>query len=224
MNTVIIAAGGSGLRMGGETPKQFIEVGGKPIIIMCMEKFERHGQIDEIIAVCRTEYMEWLKDRAREFGISKLRRLAPPGATRRESVLNGLRAVSDETDVVLIHDAARPLVTERIISDNIAGAEFHGAVVTAIPASDTIFRSEDGLAVTEVLKRSELYHAQTPQSFRYEIIMRAHLNANADADATDDCRLAMAAGYKVVPVRGDGLNFKITTPGDLARLKAIVNP
>lgn len=221
MNTAIIVAGGSGRRLGGETPKQFLEVGGKPIIIICLEKFERHDGIDEIIAVCQPEYMALLKRQAAEFGISKLREIARAGDTRRESVLDGLKAVRDKDAVVLIHDAARPLVTARIISDNISGVIAHGAVVTAIPASDTIFRSVDGLAVDEVMNRGELYHAQTPQSFRYGIIMSAHLNTDI-ADATDDCRLALAAGHKVVPVPGDGLNFKITTRDDLARLKAII--
>ena len=119
MNIAIIVAGGSGSRIGGEIPKQFVEIGRKPIIIHCMEAFDRHHMIDEIIAVCQPEHMELLRQQAEKHRIRKLQVIAKAGTTRRESVLNGLIAVNDKNAIVLIHDAARPLVTEKIISDNI---------------------------------------------------------------------------------------------------------
>lgn len=225
MNIALIVAGGSGLRIGGEMPKQFLEVCGKSIIIHCMEAFDRHTGIDEIIAVCQPEHMQLLCQQTEKFGVRKLQRIVEAGATRRESVLNGLKAVGDERAIMLIHDAARPLVSEKIISDNIAAAISCGAAVTAIPAVDTMFISQDGLFAGQSLERNRLYSAQTPQSFRLAIIMGAHLMADGagGTDATDDCQLALAAGHKVEIVQGSERNFKVTTPGDLDRLRAILD-
>jgi len=220
MTTAIIVAGGSGSRIGGQTPKQFLEIGGKPIIIYCMETFNHHKEIDSIIAVCQPEYMEFLHRQAKEHGIFKLQKITEAGVTRRESVLNGLKAVNGVTVTVLIHDAARPLVSEKIISDNIAAVALYGAVVTAIPAVDTMFTSQDGLYAGQPLARSGLYSAQTPQSFRLDIIMAAHLSTDG-TDATDDCQLVLAIGHKVAIVQGSEMNFKVTTSIDLDRLKAI---
>ena len=219
MNTAIIVAGGSGLRIGGDIPKQFLEAHGKPIIITCVENFDRHDEIHQVIVVCRPEYAGFVLQKAKEFGIRKLKSIADAGKTRQESVLSGLSAAAG-SDIVLIHDAARPLVSQRIISDNIHAVKTQGAAVTAIPAIDTTFISKDGVFAGQSLARDEMFRAQTPQSFRYDLILSAHKSANA-ANATDDCQLALAAGYKVAIVKGDELNFKITTPEDLERFISI---
>lgn len=222
MSIAIIVAGGNGSRIGGETPKQFLEVGGKPIIIHCMEAFNQHDEIDSIIAVCQPEHMEFLHRHVKAYGIFKLQKVVEAGATRQESVLNGLRAVNNKNKIVLIHDAARPLVSGKMISDNIAAVTLYGAAVTAVPAVDTMFISQDGISAGQPLTRNGLYSAQTPQSFRFDIIMAAHLAAN-DASVTDDCQLVLAAGHKVAIVQGSELNFKVTTRSDLDKLRALIN-
>jgi len=220
-NIAIIVAGGSGMRFGGEIPKQFIEVGGKPIIIHSMEAFDRHAEIGNIIAVCQPGHMRLLRRQTEEYGIRKLLTIAEAGLTRRKSVLSGLKAVNDKDAIVLIHDAARPLVSERIISDNIIAATECGAAVTAITAVDTMFISQDGTYAEGPLQRGGLYCAQTPQSFRFKIIMDAHISAGS-ADVTDDCQLVLAAGHKVAIVEGSELNFKVTTPVDLDRFRSVL--
>jgi 2-C-methyl-D-erythritol 4-phosphate cytidylyltransferase len=234
MNIAIIVAGGSGLRAGGYPPKQFRKIYDKPLIIYCMEAFERHSGIDGIISVCRKEHVAVLFKYAQEFGISKLQGVVEAGETRRESVRYGLNAVKrlfvnadrDADNInVLIHDAVRPLVSERIISDNIAAVKSCGAAVTAIPAVDTMFISRDGVSAGQALARDTIYSAQTPQSFRLGIILPAHLShdASGGADITDDCQLVLAAGHNVALVGGDERNFKVPAREDFSRLRTALD-
>lgn len=228
MNIGIILAGGIGSRMGiVDRPKQFIDVYGKPIIIHTLESFDIHNDIDAIAVVCLPEWQEDLKIWLRKYEINKVKWLVDAGQTRQESTFNGLKAIRNEIsddDIVIIHDSARPLISNKIITNNIKGAKEFKAVDTVIPSVDTIIKSIDGEGINDVPLRKELYLGQTPQSFEYGLIMESHLDAikNKVEDSTDDCQLVLKSGKQVRLVEGDKLNFKITTMEDLLLLKAIV--
>ncbi|MBZ9609368.1 2-C-methyl-D-erythritol 4-phosphate cytidylyltransferase [Clostridium estertheticum] len=228
MNIAIILAGGKGTRMGiVDQPKQFIDIYGKPIVVHTIEAFDIHEQIDAIAVVCLKEWHEDIKIWTRKFELNKVKWIVDGGETRQESVLAGLKAIEEDVtsdDIVVIHDAARPLISHRIIGDNIEGAKEYGAVDTVIPATDTIIQSSDDSTISSIPVRKELYLGQTPQSFKYSTIMDAHKSAAKSKlqDSTDDCRVVLNYGEKVHLVNGDKLNFKITTMEDLLLLKSII--
>jgi D-ribitol-5-phosphate cytidylyltransferase len=228
MNVALILAGGKGTRMGiADQPKQFIDIYGKPLIIHTLESFDRHVDIDYIAVSCLEPWKEDLRIWIRKYEINKVKWIVDGGESRQESVYNGINTISEElcdNDVVLVHDSARPLLSHRIISDNIEAAKLYGAADTVIPATDTIIKSVDSEIITDVPKRKELYLGQTPQSFKLSVIKDAHSYSKKHniMDATDDCQLALKAGYKVHLVKGDNLNFKITTLEDLLLLKSMI--
>lgn len=228
MNIAVILAGGMGLRMGvTDKPKQFMDIYGKPLIIHTIESFDMHPEIDNIAIVCVKEWFEDLKIWIRKFELNKVKWIVEGGASRQESVFNGLESIKNQCnddDIIVIHDAARPLVSKKVISDNIEMAKKFGSVDTVIPTPDTIIKSIDSQIIAEIPQRKSLYLGQTPQSFRYSIIRNAHLYAieNGIKDATDDCQLVLKTGKDTYLVMGDKLNFKITTMDDLLLLKAII--
>ncbi|QQY79124.1 2-C-methyl-D-erythritol 4-phosphate cytidylyltransferase [Keratinibaculum paraultunense] len=228
MNIGIILAGGIGSRMGiVDKPKQFIDIYGKPIIVYTLETFDNHPEIDYIGVVCLDEWMDDLKILLRKYEINKVKWLIKGGMSRQESVYNAIIAISkdvNDDDILVIHDSVRPLVSHKIISNNISSAKQFGATDTVIPSTDTIIKSLDGLQIHEVPNRSELYIGQTPQSFKFELIKRAHETAieSNKLNSTDDCQLVLDLGEKVKLVMGDKLNFKITSFDDLLLLKAII--
>lgn len=227
MNIGIILAGGSGTRMGSDIPKQFIDIYGKPMIIHTIESFDVNSEIDKIIVVCKDEWQEDLKIWIRKYGLNKVTNIVNGGSTRQESVYNALKMLEAECkddDIVVIHDAARPLISQRIINENIVAAKKFGAVDTVIPSADTIVKSIDQITINEVPKRSELYLGQTPQSFTYKLIMDSHKKSIEDktSNATDDCQLVLALNKDVHLVKGDKLNFKVTTFEDLLLLKSVI--
>ncbi|NLC46770.1 MAG: 2-C-methyl-D-erythritol 4-phosphate cytidylyltransferase [Firmicutes bacterium] len=228
MNVAMILAGGVGKRMGtGEVPKQYIDIYGKPIIVHTLEVFDLHEEIDGIVVVLSQQWQTEMKTWLRQYDLNKVICLAEAGETRQASIYNGLCALdgrASEDDIVLIHDAVRPLLSRRIISENIEAAKAYGAVDTVIPSADTIIKSTDGSMLHSVPLRKELYLGQTPQSFKYGLIKAVHEKARADkiADASDDCQLVIRYGHQVKLVQGDKLNFKITIAEDLLLLKALL--
>ena len=231
MNIGMILAGGMGSRMGAVgKPKQYIDVQEKPIMIYTLEAFEKNGHIDAICLVTLVEWMDEVKNWLQRYKIQKVRWLVPSGKERRDSSFNGLKAIKDEVaadDVVLIHDAARPLISQRIIDENIADAARYGATDTCIPAHDTIVRSIDGgESIDHLPVRSEIHMGQTPQSFQFSVIYEAQKYYEAfDGDKpfiTDDAGVALFHGKKVAITMGDKLNIKVTTKDDLHMLNAIL--
>lgn len=227
MNIAIILAGGSGTRMGSDIPKQFIDIYGKPLIIHTIESFDANPNIDSIAIACKKEWQEDLRIWIRKYGINKVQWIVDGGDTRQESIYKSLMTIGKECgedDIVVIHDSARPLISQRIINENIEGAKEFGAVDTVIPSADTIVKSIDENTIDSVPLRKELYLGQTPQSFKYSMILDAHNKAieNNNLEATDDCQLVLALNKDVHLVRGDKLNFKITTFEDLLLLKAVI--
>ena len=222
MNIAAILAGGVGSRMGGEMPKQFIEVDGVPIIVRAVEKFQRHSQIDIICIVCISQHCQYMRELADKYSLSKVQYILPGGRNRQESSFIAVKAMYEKygpDDIILVHDGARPNVTAGIISENIRMASKIGACNTVIPSQDTVLISEDGETVSGYTDRRKIYLVQTPQSFLLKTIYDAHLNGKGRSGITDDCSLVILSGGKVGLVRGDKKNVKITTYEDLEWLK-----
>jgi 2-C-methyl-D-erythritol 4-phosphate cytidylyltransferase len=170
MNIALIVAAGSGSRMGNaDKPKQFLPIYGKPLMIHTIEAFEVHDEIDAIVVVTNEAYIDQVKVWCKQYDLGKIKAVVAGGDSRQISVHNGLQAVTalskdPKNDIVLIHDAARPLISQRIITDNIRTCEKYDAVDTVIKASDTIVRSINEESISDIPARNELYQGQTPQS------------------------------------------------------------
>ncbi len=211
---VVIAAGGSGTRFGGEIPKQFVDVLGMPIIAHTISAFEKCKQIDEIVVVSHSDYLVYCSDIVKKFGFSKVSSIIEGAATRQASVLKGIKAL--KTDYVLIHDAARPIISSESITKCCKAVLEYGACALGTRAVDTIKESDDGKYITKTPDRSKLWHIQTPQCFEREFILNCHKKAIFDGvTATDDCMLAELSGAKIKLVEGERTNIKITDRHDL---------
>ena len=216
MNSAIIVAAGRSERFGGNTPKQFLELSGKPVVIHTMLRFEACPEVDEIILVVPAEHKAAIVEIAAKHPLKKLTRIIGGGPSRAESVLNGLKAVRAETaGIVAVHDGARPLVTPEEIGETIALAEKTGAAVLVAQVTDTI-KSVSGGEIMNTIDRNSLRRALTPQCFRYEILKKAYDLAEDISAATDESYLVEKAGFPVSFVEGSAMNIKITTPEDLA--------
>lgn len=223
MNIALILAGGTGTRMKTDCPKQLMPIFEKPVIYYSLLAFQQHPQIDAIHIVCHKDWIDKMNDLFEpKYHLTKLKTIIAGGNTRRDSSYLGVKALSElyrEDDIVLIHDAARPLVTQQIISDNVTAANEYGACVTAIPATDTILVSHDNAFVDNAPKRSMMFAAQTPQSFRIKTILEAHQSVPMDEDITDDVGLLIKLGQKVKLVAGDKKNIKLTTEEDFTLIQ-----
>ncbi len=212
----IIVAGGKGERMGGEIPKQFLPLAGKPIIIHTLEKFEAHPEVTDIIIVCHHYYIKTLEDMIKAYQFEKIYKIIDGGKTRQESSFKGVVICPEGTEVVMVHDAVRPFVTEDVITNVIASAKEIGASAPAIESSDTVIMIEDGL-IEDIPERGKVRRIQTPQGFTYAKILQAHEEAISEgvSDFTDDCGLVLSTGGDVRIVEGSEDNVKITTQVDL---------
>lgn len=215
MNTAIIVAGGSGSRFGGKTPKQFLEILGKPLIIHTLEKFQQCHEIDEIILVLPSNQTTNFLQIVNKFGITKLSKIVSGGTTRAESVSKGLNAFRPiKSEIIAVHDGARPLVTPEEISDCILKAKETGAAILVATVTDTI-KQINGDKIVQTIDRNQLKRALTPQCFRYQILKRAFDNADLNESATDESYLVEKLGIEVSIVEGSPQNIKITTQADL---------
>jgi 2-C-methyl-D-erythritol 4-phosphate cytidylyltransferase len=216
MNVAIIAAAGRGERMGGGRAKQFREISGTPIIIHTLRRFEQCASVAEVWAVVPAGDEAGVVALAAADGLTKLARAVAGGASRTESVWRGLQAIGPGAEVVAVHDAARPFVTPAEIDRVVAEAARSGAAILAARAVDTIKEAEGG-SVARTLERARLWHAQTPQCFRSELLRRAYELALAEGlEATDDSALVERLGEPVGIVEGGAHNIKITSPQDFA--------
>lgn len=227
MITALILLAGSGSRLGTPTPKQFLTVRRKPLFIYTVEAFSSHSEVNNIVLVTQPDYFAEVHRQILEWNIGKVSLVTAGGDSRQESVRRGLNALSKtlkDDDIILIHDGARPLVSEQIITDNIAGVLDFDAVETALPSTNTIIVSHDGQLVEEVPERKSLFLVQTPQSFRYGLICKAHAQATKDklTHMSDDAQLVKHLGVPVHIIKGDSLNFKITTYDDFTIFKAFI--
>jgi len=206
----IIAAGGLGKRMGQR--KQFLPLAGKSVLEWTISAFKNARLISEIILVTNPDDLE----RAENLGV----KVTAGGAERQDSVKNGLKLISSDFDIIVIHDGARPLITADIIEKSIKEAKEFGACIVGVPVKDTIKRVGDDLFIKDTVDRDTLWQAQTPQAFRYEIITRALKKAKGKA--TDDAKLVEDLGIRVKMVMGSYENIKITIPEDLVIAEAIL--
>ncbi len=220
MNVVIIPAAGSGKRLGGPIAKQFLAVAGAPILIHTMRRFDECADIGAIIVALQESEIEAFAAQLPSYQFTKPIRLVAGGAERSDSILNALQAAREwHPSLVAVHDAVRPFVTSAQISAVLIKAAEVGAAILALPSVDTIKEVENELIVT-TLDRRRIYRAQTPQAFRFELLMQANERARAEglssALTTDDALLAEHFGHPVAIVEGSPNNIKITTPEDLA--------
>lgn len=216
-NSVIIVAAGSGKRMKSAIAKQYIELKGRTILSYTVETFNNSDYIDDIILVTSKDSMDYVKNEiVDKYGFDKVRCVTEGGKERQDSVYNGLKMVSNDTDVVLIHDGVRPFVEDKYIAELESVAMEFGGCVLGTPVKDTIKVCDNEGYITDTPARETLWLAQTPQCFRYDIIMKAYEEAEKNGiRGTDDSMLAERLGFKIKIVKGDYNNIKITTPEDL---------
>lgn len=219
--TAIIMAAGKGKRMQTAVSKQFLPVCGKEILAWTVDVFDKSPLVDTILLMASADGKEDVQHLWDSYGWKKVAAVLEGGKERQNSVANGLAAVGEETDIVLIHDGVRPFVTEEMIADSIVAAQAYGGAVIGVPAKDTIkVCSADGLAV-ETPDRSTLWQIQTPQTFQRDLIVNAYEKADRDGFlGTDDASVAEFAGHQVKVVMGSYRNIKITTKEDLVIAEA----
>lgn len=232
MNIALVLSGGTGSRMGAEMPKQYMEVGGKPMVSYCMETLTACGKIDGIQIVAAEAWRDFIRENVR---MEKVLGFSMPGKTRQLSILNGLEDIlhicksSDAEEIpedawVFIHDAARPMLDRELVSDCFTAAEGHDGVLPVLPMKDTVYFSEDGVRISSGLDRSKVFAGQAPELFRLEPYYRANtallperiLRINGSTEP------AVLAGMDIVMIPGDERNFKVTTKEDLERLRLIL--
>lgn len=222
-NLAVVVAGGAGIRMNANLPKQYLQIAGKPILAMAALVFEKSPLIDEIILVVAEEYLAYASyEIVDKFKLRKVSKIISGGNTRQESVLAGLTASPQVTDFVAIHDGVRPFVRQTMIEQLFESVKLTGAAIPVVNAKETIKLVEDKLIVSTV-PREKAYLAQTPQVFRYENILQIHRKAaDQKYEATDDAMLAEQYGMQVAAVSGYYDNIKITTPEDLILAEEII--
>ena len=227
MNIAIILAGGSGTRLGGERPKQFLSIAGKMVIEHTIEAFHRNSRIDEIAIVCRNDFLLEMHDMVNRNNYTKVKHILSGGKERYHSSLAALKVYKDSNDLLLFHDCVRPLVTDKIINDCLDALQTYDAVEAAVPATDTIVEVDSEGRICRIPKRSSLRNVQTPQGFRQGVIAEAFRRALSDPAffPTDDCSVVFAymPESSIAVVAGDTNNIKITYKEDLAFAERILS-
>lgn len=225
-----IMAGGMGSRMGNTAlPKQFLPLGGRPVLIHTLERFLRVREVDELFVLCPPDWIDYTERQVQQYLGDAPVTVIAGGSTRNDTLLCAIHHVYahfpvDEQTILLTHDAVRPFVTEKMIVENILAVQADGACDTVIPATDTIVRSLDGDFIHEIPVRSELYQGQTPQSFRLAELRRTveSLTPEETEILTDACKIYTVRGKKVRLVAGSPTNMKITYADDLPLAEAIL--
>ena len=228
-NIALIIAGGVGARMNQDIPKQFINVNNKPVIIYTLEAFQKHPSIDAITVVCLEGWHDVLRAYAKQFGITKLESVVIGGAQGQDSIRNGIHDIAarhhDPDDIVLIHDAIRPMVSAEIISDNIRVCRKYGNAITVIPCTAAMLKTYDSLSTTEQVPRDNLKITQTPQAFFVKDIVEAHKEALSKGitNSVASCTMYIELGRKLFMSAGSEKNLKLTTAEDIEIFKALLN-
>ena len=226
-NIGLIIAGGSGNRMHQDIPKQFITVNERPVIVYTLEAFEHHPEIDAIAVVCIEGWEQVLWAYARQFNITKLQYVVCGGRNGQDSIRNGLFELEKHfapDDIVLVHDAIRPMVSAEIISDNIRVAREFGNAIAVIPCAEAMLQTEDGAVSTGSYPRDRLKRTQTPQAFRLGEICDLHRRALAAGitNSIASCTLKIEMGEQVYFSAGSEKNIKLTTVDDIDIFKALL--
>ena len=222
MISAIVLAGGRGKRMNYHKSKQFIEIKGKPVLVYTLEKFIYNKSIDEVILVLPEDEVDYCKKEVLQKYSLKVDRIVIGGKERQDSVFNALEAM-EKADIVLIHDGARPFISEKIIEEGIKYANIYGAAAPGVTPKDTIkIKNEDNISV-DTPDRNTLVAVQTPQCFKYDEIYQCHRKVKEEnAIVTDDTSVVERYGHKVYLYEGDYTNIKITTPEDLILAERLI--
>lgn len=235
MGIALILSGGSGVRLGADIPKQYIEVGDRPVISYCIERLASHAEIDRIQIVAALQWHDTITNSLEQLtssgiapkALSKFKGFSVPGENRQLSIYNGLtdiREYADDSDIVLIHDAARPRISAQMITDCLSAAHAHDGALPALPMKDTVYASTDGIRVSSLLKRSEIFAGQAPEAFRLGVYYEANKRLLPDEilKINGSTEPAVMAGLDIAMIPGDEGNFKITTGADLERFERII--
>ena len=217
----IIPAGGKGKRGGTETPKQYLKFHGKELIVCTLEVFQKNNFVNEIIIAAEPAYFSLLKEIKEKFRLTKISKIVEGGVERQDSVYNALNTINaDDNDLVAVHDAARPLLPENILTNAIKTAKEKGNALVCVKARDTLLKGDK--IVKEYVDRTEMYYVQTPQIFRYEDLMKAMKKAyEKNFIGTDESMLIKELGININIVEGSMLNFKVTTATDIEMLNKL---
>lgn len=220
---VIIPSGGKGLRLGTDIPKQYVKVNNKELIAYTIDVFEQCNEIDEIVIAAQKDYFNLLNEIIKKYSFRKVLKIVEGGKERQDSVYNALSSLSaSNRDLILVHDAARPLLPQKVLLSALQSAENFDNVVVGIKAKDTLIKGSD--SVLSYVDRSEIFYTQTPQIFRYGILKSAMEKAIRKSFlGTDESMLVHKASYKVKLVEGSVFNFKVTTKDDLDLFTSLVN-
>ncbi|MBR2549723.1 MAG: 2-C-methyl-D-erythritol 4-phosphate cytidylyltransferase [Clostridiales bacterium] len=228
-NIGLIIAGGVGARMHQDIPKQFINVFDKPVIIYTLEAFQRHPEIDAIEVVCLEDWQGALKAYAKQFGIAKLENVVNGGKNGQDSIRNGIYDIATRhnspDDIVLVHDAIRPMISEEVISDNIRVCREYGNAITVVPCTAAMLKTYDSVSTTEQVPRDNLKITQTPQAFFVQDIVAAHKEAleKGITNSVASCTMYIELGRKLYMSQGSEKNLKLTTTEDIEIFKSLLS-
>lgn len=228
MNTAILLSGGIGSRLPSDIPKQYILVNGRRLITYALETLVKSPDVDEIQIVAEADWQDVILTDAKEHKISteKIKGFALPGSNRQGSILNGMREILGRggAEAVLVHDAARPLLSQELISDCFKALEGHDGVMPVLPMKDTVYFSEDGKAVSSLLPRERVFAGQAPEVFRFQKYYQANMALSQEelSAVNGSTEPAILAGLDVVMIPGEEENFKVTTSADLERFRGII--
>lgn len=227
MNVALLIAGGSGKRMGQDIPKQFLTVNEKPVIIYTLEAFQQHAMIDAIGVVCIDGWQKMLQAYANQFNITKLKYIITGGENGQDSIRNGLFELEQhfgKDDIVLIHDAIRPMVSEEIISDCIITTEQKGCAIATVPCAEAMLQTDNSVVSCGSYPRDRLKRTQTPQGFRLGDICELHRDAlkAGITNSVASCTLMIEMGKQVYFSSGSEKNIKLTTVDDIDIFKALL--
>lgn len=227
MNFALIIAGGAGQRMHNEIPKQFLNVNDKPVIMYTLEAFQTHPNIDGIVVVCIEGWEAILRAYCRQYKITKLENIVVGGTNGQDSIRNGVMDIASRhngDDLILIHDAIRPMVSHEIISDNIRVAQKYGNAITAIPCMEAMLITQDGIEARAQVPRNELRRTQTPQTASVKCLVEAHEEAlkRGITASIATCTMLIEMGGCVHFSLGSEKNIKLTTEDDLDIFRALL--
>lgn len=223
MNSGIIVAAGRGERMGPDVDKAFLSLGSKPVLVYSLIAFEKCTDIEEVILVVRKERLEPARCAVQMFGCTKVRKIVAGGTHRQTSVLNGLAEISDEADLVAVHDGARPCVTSALITETLRSARQYGSGVAAVKITDTVKEVEKGVIISRTIDRTKLWRVQTPQAFKRELLEKAFaVVRKKKLTVTDEASAVELIHRSVRLVPASSSNIKITTPDDLVLAAALM--
>ena len=227
-NIALIIAGGVGTRTHQNIPKQFLSVNDKPVIAYTMEAFQNHPDIDAIYVVCLSGWQEVLKAYIQQFNIGKVQQIVEGGKNGQDSIRNGVYAIAEKfqsDDLIMVHDAIRPMLSANIIDENITICKQYGNAITVIPCMEAMLKSYNEVESDESILRNSLFRAQTPQTISVGDAVRIHQEAlnRGITNSVATCTLLLELGEKVYFAKGSELNIKITTADDITIFKALLS-